>query len=212
MPSNTACAQAHAFHTPGYDATLSEYTRKFGHAPPQSIWGIMGESAGCGSSCGGSSCGGSSGGGGGGGGSLVMYGLIGWLILIVYVFWPLAKQVCGDGGDCNGVTRLGNVLCVDIESTNASGQSKPWVSTNTRTGTGHTCQQYHIQGKCNLCKEKGPDWDSDWGEFRDYATRMPDGGGLGCRGEGGSGAMPRSRAQNRFRNLSCHVLLSTHFP
>ena len=246
MPSNTACAQAHAFHTPGYDATLSEYTRKFGHPPPQSIWGIMGESgSSCGSSCGGGgtssytssyTSGGSSGRGRSSGPPKVIkpmtpeekkkmkekrekqekqeqnirrciLGFIGFVVLSVYVLWPLAKHVCGDGGDCNDVTRLGNVLCVDIESTNASkgGQSKPWVSTNTRTGTGHTCQQYLIQSKCNLCKEKGPDWESDWGEFRNYATRMADGGGLGCRG-GGGGAIPQYGA---VRKIDSAISLAT---
>ena len=149
-------------------------------------------------------------------GMLCMMGSVGFVVLIIYVLWPLAKQACGDGGDCNDVTRLGNVLCVDIMSTNASkgGQSQPWVSTNRRTGRGYTCQQYLIQKKCNLCKEKGPDWKSDWGEFNDYATRMADGGGLGCRWEGEMGGLclstepcSRSTAQS-----SCHVLLTTHLP
>ena len=38
--------EAHAFHKPGYDTTLSHYVKKFGRAPPTKIWGVMGESGG----------------------------------------------------------------------------------------------------------------------------------------------------------------------
>jgi hypothetical protein len=55
----------HNYHVPGFKATLRVYQTVFGGEPPaKEVWGVLGESGGCGG-CGGG-CGGGDGGGGGG--------------------------------------------------------------------------------------------------------------------------------------------------
>eukprot|EP01043_Picozoa_sp_COSAG02_P029112 COSAG02_NODE_1797_length_10902_cov_25.030177_8_plen_678_part_00 len=119
----------HAYHNPGYATTLKAYETKFGEAPAENIWGIMGESGGggCGGGCGGGSGGG--GGGGGGGGTECSEGEKQcWLTLLaalsgvgaMFGVWWLMKLWIGQGicrillGSATGL------LCDQLQGTAAS--------------------------------------------------------------------------------------------